>query len=255
MRPAIRRQSPPNLAAGFRDGRPAPATPLGPDVARIFQSRDARDISAAAKELLRTHGSCITAMDLGDLMVSFGKKKGAKRLTLDDELISLLPLGRVTPRVDQAMQILRAAHTPPTEASRRLIGCFADQLCAAESLSMVQISSCFNALVKCEADAVAAILRALAAHLGRCKAEFGGQAIGNILYGLQSMKSDDAAVCTVLSVLANKMRQSKDNLSAQNIGNALYGLRRMSSDVPEVRAVLSEMAPKIGHSKEVLSAS
>ena len=110
---------------------------------------------------------------------------------------------------------------------------------------MVQISSCFNALVKCEADAVAAILRALTAHLGRCKAEFGGQAIGNILYGLQSMKSADAAVCTVLSVLANKMRQSKDNLSAQNIGNALYGLRRMSSDVPEVRAVLSEMAPKI----------
>jgi hypothetical protein len=182
-------------------------------------------------------------------MVSFGKANGAKRLTLDDELISLLPLGRVRPRVDRGMQILRLAPSPATEASRRLIGRFADQLCAAESLSMVQISSCFNALVKCDAETVAAILRALTVHMRRCKAEFGGQAIGNILYGLQSMNSADAAVCEVLSVLAEKIRRSKDVLSAQAIGNALYGLQGMSSDAPEVRAVLSEMAPKIRQSK------
>ncbi len=68
------------------------------------------------------------------------------------------------------MQILRAAHSSPTEAStaaRRLFGCFADQLCGAESASMIQISSCFNALLKCEAEPVVAIVLALTTHMRR----------------------------------------------------------------------------------------
>jgi hypothetical protein len=215
-----------SFAAGFCGRRPPPPTPLGADIAQIFQSRGADAIRAGAKELLKRHGSAINAHDLGDLMVAYGKAtKAVKRLKLDDELISLLsvPLGRAPPRVDRGMQILRAAPSPTTEASRRLIGRFADQLCGAQSASMIQISSCFNALLKCEAEPVKAILRALTVHMRRCKVEFGGQAIGNILYGVQRMSSTDEAVREVLFVLGQKMRRSEAVLAAQEIGNALYG--------------------------------
>ena len=64
------------------------------------------------------------------------------------------------------------------------------------------------------------------------------QAIGNCLYGLQSMH-DSLEVNTFLNVLQRKISECDCHLSAQHIGNALYGLQNQYN----ISAVLNSLGP------------
>jgi hypothetical protein len=61
-----------------------------------------------------------------------------------------------------------------------------------------------------------------------------GQAIGNALYGLQSMSSDKGEVREIILALILKIVRCNQELTGQNVGNMLYGLQSMSSDQEEV---------------------
>jgi hypothetical protein len=53
----------------------------------------------------------------------------------------------------------------------------------------------------------------------------------------------------MLAALAPKIEGCREKLSAQAVGNALYGLQSMSSDVRELKDVLAALAPKIEGSR------
>jgi very-short-patch-repair endonuclease len=97
------------------------------------------------------------------------------------------------------------------------------------------------------------VLGALAPKIKGCREQFDAQAVGNALYGLQSMSSDAEEVRYVLGALAPKIKECRGQLSSQEVGNALYGLQNMSSDAQEVRYVLGALAPKIEKSRGQLS--
>jgi very-short-patch-repair endonuclease len=89
------------------------------------------------------------------------------------------------------------------------------------------------------------VLVALVPKIEGSREELSAQAVGNALYGLQSMSSDVQEVRDVLAVLVPKIEGCREELSAQAVGNALYGLQSMSSDAQEVVDVLVAMTPKI----------
>jgi uncharacterized protein YukE len=71
------------------------------------------------------------------------------------------------------------------------------------------------------------------------------KAIGNGIYGLQSLSSDVPQVRALLGVLAERIRESKCRLGGQGIADALFGLSNMRTDCSELRALLSALADKI----------
>ena len=80
------------------------------------------------------------------------------------------------------------------------------------------------------------------------------QALGNALYGLQSMNSIHSEVRSLVAALAKEIGESSPTLSIQSIGAALYGLQKMSSDSLEVRALLAALSEKIEASNVTLDA-
>ena len=69
-------------------------------------------------------------------------------------------------------------------------------------------------------DAVDGLLCALKVKVKRCTEELSGQELGNALYGLQGMESNDA-VDGLLRALTVKVKGCTEELSAQAVGNAL----------------------------------
>ncbi|CAJ1362195.1 unnamed protein product [Effrenium voratum] len=68
------------------------------------------------------------------------------------------------------------------------------------------------------------------------------QAIGNALYGLQSMNSDSREVCQFLETFAIKLRGFDQKLNEQEASNAVYGLQFMDPELPCVRELLAAIA-------------
>ena len=58
----------------------------------------------------------------------------------------------------------------------------------------------------------------------RCRETLDAQAVGNALYGLQGMSSDNAEVRSLVRALSGHVERCREPLSAQHVGNALYGL-------------------------------
>jgi hypothetical protein len=69
------------------------------------------------------------------------------------------------------------------------------------------------------------------------------QAVGNALYGLQSL-GDSEAVRRLAGALAPKVRACRDKLTGKNVGNALYGLRSLG-DSAEIRMLVAALTPKV----------
>jgi hypothetical protein len=88
-------------------------------------------------------------------------------------------------------------------------------------------------------------------HISSCEDIFKPQEIGNALYGLQGMKSDNADVQRILQAMIPHIKSCKEIFIPQNIGNALYGLQGMDSDNIEVQGILQAMIPHIKSCKEI----
>lgn len=80
------------------------------------------------------------------------------------------------------------------------------------------------------------------------------QELGNSLWGLQSLSSDNPAALQLVSALANYCayqpsdQRPAGKMSSQNVGMALYGLKGMSSEQEPVRRLLAAIVPRISHS-------
>jgi len=98
------------------------------------------------------------------------------------------------------------------------------------------------------------LISSLSVKISQSNEILNGQEIGNALYGLQGMSSNEKAVLNLLSALSVKISQSKELLRAQEIGNALYGLQKMSSNENEVLGLISALTVKISQSKDILKA-
>lgn len=71
------------------------------------------------------------------------------------------------------------------------------------------------------------------------------QACGNVLYGLQSMSSNETEVRAFLKVLAVSMEACTEDMSPQELCNAYYGLQNMDSIHGEVIQVLRVLNDKL----------
>jgi hypothetical protein len=74
------------------------------------------------------------------------------------------------------------------------------------------------------------------------------QGVGNALYGMKNMSSEEQIVRDLLVALLPKIKLCADTgpkLRAIHCGNALYGLQTMCSRYKEVRAVVAQLAPMV----------
>jgi hypothetical protein len=91
--------------------------------------------------------------------------------------------------------------------------------------------------VSSDSREVGQLLNALITVMGSLRLD--AQAVGNGLYGLQSMYSTRGEVRQFLTAMLSKLKRPTDRrLNAQEISNALWGLQGMNSDHLEVRRIL-----------------
>ena len=62
--------------------------------------------------------------------------------------------------------------------------------------------------------------------------------MGNALYGLQGMSSDDADVLSLVRAISGQVARCTMTLDAQAVGNAWYGLQGMRSDNADVLSLV-----------------
>ena len=74
-----------------------------------------------------------------------------------------------------------------------------------------------------------ALLRELPRLVKTCTEPLTAQAVGNMLNGLQSMKSDSPEVRALLRDLPRLVMTRSEPIKAQNVGNMLYGMLTLSS--------------------------
>ena len=87
----------------------------------------------------------------------------------------------------------------------------------------------------------------------KCREPLDAQAVGNALYGLQGMSSDDADVRSLVRVFAGHVERCREPLDVQAVGNALYGLQGMSSDDADVRSLVRVLVGQVERCREPLS--
>jgi hypothetical protein len=92
------------------------------------------------------------------------------------------------------------------------------------------------------------LLLAIADRIDATKGKLEAQEVGNALYGLQSLSSENEEVRILVAKLAEKLKRSKVYLRPQHIARALLGFQRLSSDSKEVRALLSQLTRRIAES-------
>ena len=85
---------------------------------------------------------------------------------------------------------------------------------------------------------VRSLVRAMTAQVQRCREPLSSQAVGNALCGMQGMSSDNADVRSLVRALAGSVEGCTEPLSAQAVGNALYGLQGLSNDDADVLLLL-----------------
>ena len=78
--------------------------------------------------------------------------------------------------------------------------------------------------------------------------------LSELINSLSIYDDKDEAVVYLIKVFTKKVRKSKVILGAQAVGNMLYGLQRMKSDSPEVRALLTELTQLVKTNTEPLTA-
>ena len=71
--------------------------------------------------------------------------------------------------------------------------------------------------------------------------KFSAQSLSMVMLGLQKQKSSSVEVQEILRAVTLRM----DNLDGQAIGNCLYSLQKMTSDDEGVLIFLSKLAPRI----------
>ena len=96
-----------------------------------------------------------------------------------------------------------------------------------QSISMIMVGLQKNGL---NASQSLDLVRSLTIAMKSCEESLSAQALGNALYGMQSMSSDYAEVRSMLSALSGKVHSCKESLDAQAVGNALYGMQSISCD-------------------------
>jgi hypothetical protein len=104
-----------------------------------------------------------------------------------------------------------------------------------------------------DAAEVQQLLEALAFHLDRVRDPLTAQQVVNALYGLQSQCGSTPGVRRFCASMAVQMKRCVDDLRPQFIADVLFGLRRLG-DSSEVQSVLSELAVKAHQCSEVFVA-
>jgi len=104
-----------------------------------------------------------------------------------------------------------------------------------DRMDMIPLSQLMNSLriYDDKDEAVLYLIEAITQKVRKSKLILDSQAIGNMLYGLQRMRSDSPEVRALLRDLTPLVKTCKEPLKAQNVGNMLYGLKGMSSDCPD----------------------
>ena len=92
------------------------------------------------------------------------------------------------------------------------------------------------------------LLKELPRLVKTCTEPLKAQNVGNMLYGLQGMKSDCPEVRALLRELPRLVKTCTEQFTAQEISNMLYGLQRLHLDVPEVSALIDALLPHINSS-------
>ena len=72
----------------------------------------------------------------------------------------------------------------------------------------------------------------LSSQVQRCSEPLDAQAVGNALYGLQGMSSDNEDVRLLVRALSGQVQRCSEPLNAQAVSNALYGLLSICKFVP-----------------------
>jgi hypothetical protein len=76
------------------------------------------------------------------------------------------------------------------------------------------------------------------------------QELGEAIYDLQEMSSEDEEVLELVSALASKVQSCSEDFQAFDVSTAIYGLGRMSSDCLEVRELILALVPKVQGCRE-----
>ena len=78
--------------------------------------------------------------------------------------------------------------------------------------------------------------------------------MGNSLYGLQGMSTEQPEVRSVIHAITMKIQAFCLEMNTQELGNSMYGLQKMSCEYPpEVRRLLVALSQKISASKHDLT--
>lgn len=77
----------------------------------------------------------------------------------------------------------------------------------------------------------------------QCRDQLDAQVVGDALYGMQGMSSDNEDLRSLLRALTSKVQECREQRSAQGTGNALNGLQGMSSDHKDVLSLLRALTP------------
>ena len=126
-----------------------------------------------------------------------------------------------------------------------------------EKVTIIALSRCIYGLKSIEKNSQQDFLPLIAALTSKVRASrdrLDAQGIGNMLYGLQNLRSETREVLLLVSALVGGIQLCQELLSAQEVGNALYGLQNMSSNEKEVLQLLSVLASKVQSCQEPLSA-
>lgn len=115
------------------------------------------------------------------------------------------------------------------------------------SMSMLGVQKC-SASDPQHGQEVCDLLAALGSkHMGTIDS----QSVGNCLYAMSRMTSEDGQVRAFLNSLVAQMRAATSlDYSSQEMANAFYGLQSMNSEHPEVVSVLRELAVGLAKLKE-----
>jgi hypothetical protein len=91
----------------------------------------------------------------------------------------------------------------------------------------------------------------------RLKHPLDSQAVGNALYGMQSMSSEHKPVRELLAAIYSNITQQKNSpplcMKAQEISNAIYGMQKMDATDSEVQDVLMLLHQQLVDCKESVS--
>ena len=95
-------------------------------------------------------------------------------------------------------------------------------------------------------EEVQAVLKALRTRLG----DFDSQACGNVLYGMQSMRSVDPEVLPFLTEVTSRIEKCTQEMNAQEICNSILGLQGQNSCYVEVQKVVDVLSHKMASCRD-----